>query len=76
VIDARERVRKNAGDSPVLLKIADLSLSGLDDVVHRACPASSGRSSPTRWRGLRPARAAPRRNRAAVGAAATGCRRA
>ena len=28
VIDARERVRRNAGDSPVLLKIApDLSLS-------------------------------------------------
>jgi len=37
VIDARERVRKDAGDSPVLLKIApDLSLTELDDVVHIA----------------------------------------
>ena len=37
VIDARERVRHNAGDSPVLLKIApDLSLTELDDVVHIA----------------------------------------
>ncbi len=37
VIDARERVRRNAGDSPVLLKIApDLSLPELDDVVHIA----------------------------------------
>ena len=37
VIDARERVRKNAGNSPVLLKIApDLSLTELDDVVHVA----------------------------------------
>ena len=37
VIDARERVRQNAGDSPVLLKIApDLSLAKLDDVVHIA----------------------------------------
>jgi dihydroorotate dehydrogenase len=36
-IDARERVRQNAGDSPVLLKIApDLSLAELDDVVHIA----------------------------------------
>ncbi|HKO71577.1 MAG TPA: quinone-dependent dihydroorotate dehydrogenase [Bradyrhizobium sp.] len=35
VIDARERARRNAGDSPVLLKIApDLSLTELDDVVH------------------------------------------
>jgi dihydroorotate dehydrogenase len=37
VIDARERVRVNAGDSPVLLKIApDLTLQELDDVVHVA----------------------------------------
>jgi dihydroorotate dehydrogenase len=37
VIDARERVQKNAGDSPVLLKIApDLSLAELDDVVQIA----------------------------------------
>jgi dihydroorotate dehydrogenase len=37
VIDARERVRHNAGDPPVLLKIApDLSLTELDDVVHIA----------------------------------------
>jgi dihydroorotate dehydrogenase len=37
VIDARERVRQNAGDSPVLLKIApDLTLPELDDVVHIA----------------------------------------
>jgi dihydroorotate dehydrogenase len=37
VIDARERVRAKAGDSPVLLKIApDLSLAELDEVVHVA----------------------------------------
>jgi dihydroorotate dehydrogenase len=37
VIDTRERVRQNAGDSPVLLKIApDLSLTELDDVVQIA----------------------------------------
>ena len=37
LIDARERVRQNAGDTPVLLKIApDLTLAELDDVVHIA----------------------------------------
>jgi dihydroorotate dehydrogenase len=37
VIDARERAREKAGDSPVLLKIApDLTLAELDDVVHVA----------------------------------------
>jgi dihydroorotate dehydrogenase len=37
VIDARERVRQSAGDTPVLLKIApDLTLNELDDVVHIA----------------------------------------
>jgi len=37
VIDARERMREKAGDSPVLLKIApDLSLAELDEVVHVA----------------------------------------
>jgi dihydroorotate dehydrogenase len=37
VIDARERVRRNAGESPVLVKIApDLSLAELDDVVQVA----------------------------------------
>jgi dihydroorotate dehydrogenase len=37
VIDARERVRTNAGDSPILLKVApDLTLQELDDVVHIA----------------------------------------
>jgi dihydroorotate dehydrogenase len=37
VIDARERVRQNAGDTPVLLTIApDLTLAELDDVVHIA----------------------------------------
>ena len=37
VIDARERSRKQAGDCPVLLKIApDLSLNELDDAVHIA----------------------------------------
>ena len=37
VIDARDRVRSHAGETPVLLKIApDLSLPELDDVVHVA----------------------------------------
>jgi dihydroorotate dehydrogenase len=37
VIDARERVREKAGDTPVLLKIApDLSLAELDEVVQVA----------------------------------------
>ena len=37
VIEARERVRQKAGDTPVLLKIApDLSLAQLDDVVQVA----------------------------------------
>jgi dihydroorotate dehydrogenase len=37
VIDAREQARQNAGDTPVLLKIApDLTLAELDDVVHIA----------------------------------------
>ena len=37
VIDARDRIRTKAGDSPVLLKIApDLSLAELDEVVQAA----------------------------------------
>ncbi|MGJ4948549.1 quinone-dependent dihydroorotate dehydrogenase [Bradyrhizobium sp. HKCCYLS20291] len=37
VLEARDRVRRKAGDTPVLLKIApDLSLAELDDVVHVA----------------------------------------
>jgi dihydroorotate dehydrogenase len=37
VIETRERVRRNAGETPVLLKIApDLGLTELDDVVHVA----------------------------------------
>jgi dihydroorotate dehydrogenase len=37
VIEARDRVRHKAGETPVLLKIApDLSLAELDDVVHVA----------------------------------------
>lgn len=37
VIEARERIRVTAGDTPILLKIApDLSLTDLDDAVHIA----------------------------------------
>ena len=37
VLDARDRARQTAGDTPVLLKIApDLSLAELDEVVHVA----------------------------------------
>ena len=37
VIDARDRVRQHAGETPVLLKVApDLTLQELDDVVHVA----------------------------------------
>ncbi|WP_315735815.1 MULTISPECIES: quinone-dependent dihydroorotate dehydrogenase [unclassified Bradyrhizobium] len=37
VLEARDRIRRKAGDTPVLLKIApDLSLAELDDVVHVA----------------------------------------
>jgi dihydroorotate dehydrogenase len=37
VIDARERAREKAGDTPVLLKIApDVGLAELDDIVHIA----------------------------------------
>ncbi|MGC2777973.1 MAG: quinone-dependent dihydroorotate dehydrogenase [Bradyrhizobium sp.] len=37
VLEARDRVRRKSGDTPVLLKIApDLSLAELDDVVHVA----------------------------------------
>ncbi len=37
VIDARDRVRQNSGETPLLLKIApDLTLQELDDVVHVA----------------------------------------
>ena len=37
VLDARDRAREKAGDTPVLLKIApDLSLAELDEVVHVA----------------------------------------
>ena len=59
VIDARERVTKNAGPTPVLLKIApDLSLSDLDDVVgiaraRRVDGMIIGNTTVTRSAGLR-----------------------
>jgi dihydroorotate dehydrogenase len=59
VIDARERVTKNAGPTPVLLKIApDLSLPDLDDVVgiaraRRVDGMIVGNTTVTRSAGLR-----------------------
>jgi dihydroorotate dehydrogenase len=59
VIDARERVAKNAGPTPVLLKIApDLSLPDLDDVVgiaraRRVDGMIVGNTTVTRSAGLR-----------------------
>jgi dihydroorotate dehydrogenase len=59
VIDARERVTKNAGPTPVLLKIApDLSLADLDDVVgiarsRRVDGMIIGNTTVTRSAGLR-----------------------
>src|SRR5262252_1162752 len=59
VIDARERVTKNAGPTPVLLKIApDLSLADLDDVVgiaraRRVDGMIVGNTTVTRPAGLR-----------------------
>ena len=59
VIDARERVTKNAGPTPVLLKIApDLSLPDLDDVVgiaraRRVDGMIVGNTTVTRPAGLR-----------------------
>ena len=61
VIDARERVTKNAGPTPVLLKIApDLSLADLDDVVgiaraRRVDGMIIGNTTVTRPGGLRDA---------------------
>jgi dihydroorotate dehydrogenase len=61
VIDARERVTKNAGPTPVLLKIApDLSLADLDDVVgiaraRRVDGVIIGNTTVTRPAGLRDA---------------------
>jgi dihydroorotate dehydrogenase len=58
VIDARERVTRNAGPTPVLLKIApDLSLPDLDDVVgiaraRRVDGMIVGNTTVTRPRGL------------------------
>jgi len=59
VIDARERVTKNAGPTPVLLKIApDLTLADLDDVVgiaraRRVDGMIVGNTTVTRPAGLR-----------------------
>jgi dihydroorotate dehydrogenase len=59
VIDARERVTKNAGPTPVLLKIApDLSLADLDDAVgiaraRRVDGVIVGNTTVTRPAGLR-----------------------
>jgi dihydroorotate dehydrogenase len=59
VIDARERATRNAGPTPVLLKIApDLSLSDLDDVVgiaraRRVDGMIVGNTTVTRPAGLR-----------------------
>jgi dihydroorotate dehydrogenase len=59
VIDARERVTRNAGPTPVLLKIApDLSLPDLDDVVgiaraRRVDGMIVGNTTVTRRAGLR-----------------------
>jgi dihydroorotate dehydrogenase len=64
VIDARERVTKNAGPTPVLLKIApDLSLADLDDVVgiaraRRVDGMIVGNTTVTRPAGLRDAQSA------------------
>ena len=61
VIDVRERVTKNAGPTPVLLKIApDLSLADLDDVVgiaraRRVDGMIIGNTTVTRPAGLRDA---------------------
>jgi dihydroorotate dehydrogenase len=61
VIDARERVTKSAGPTPVLLKIApDLSLADLDDVVgiaraRRVDGMIVGNTTVTRPAGLRDA---------------------
>ena len=64
VIDARERVTKNAGPTPVLLKIApDLSLADLDDAVgiaraRRVDGMIVGNTTVTRPAGLRDAQSA------------------
>lgn len=64
VIDARERVARNAGPTPVLLKIApDLSLSSLDDIVgiarsRRIDGMIVGNTTVSRPQGLRDAKIA------------------